>query len=109
MLAEYAFKEKNTEKAIVEYTEALKIFSTWPERQFNLATLCGEAKHYQSAVLHMKEYLELVPDSPCTGGQGQHYHLKRQLLQPSVRLSYRTLQQSSSEVVNTSTARLNSR
>jgi tetratricopeptide (TPR) repeat protein len=64
VLAEYAFKEKNTDKAMLEYTEALKIFSTWPEGQFNLATLCGEAKHYQCAVLHMKEYLELSPDSP---------------------------------------------
>lgn len=64
VLAEYAFKEKNTEKAMLEYTEALKIFSTWPEGQFNLATLCGEAKHYQCAVLHMKAYLELTPDSP---------------------------------------------
>ncbi len=64
VLAEYAFKEKNTNKAILEYSEALKIFSPWPEGQFNLATLCGEAKHYQCAVLHMKEYLELAPDSP---------------------------------------------
>ncbi len=64
VLAEYAFKEKNTDKAMLEYTQALKIFSTWPEGQFNLATLCGEAKHYQCAVLHMKEYLELAPDSP---------------------------------------------
>ena len=64
VLAEYAFKEKNTDKAMLEYTEALKIFSTWPEGQFNLATLCGEAKHYQCAVLLMREYLELAPDSP---------------------------------------------
>ncbi len=64
VLAEYAFKEKNTEKAMAEYNEALKTFSTWPEGQFNLATLCAEAKHYQCAVLHMKEYLELAPDSP---------------------------------------------
>lgn len=64
VLAEYAFKEKNTEKAMFEYGEALKVFSTWPDGQFNLATLCGEAKRYQCAVLHMKEYLELSPDSP---------------------------------------------
>jgi predicted TPR repeat methyltransferase len=63
VLAEYAFKEKNTDKAMLEYTEALKIFSTWAEGQFNLATLCGEAKHYQCAVLHMKEYLALAPES----------------------------------------------
>jgi tetratricopeptide (TPR) repeat protein len=64
VLAEYAFKEKNTDKAMLEYAEALKIFSTWPEGQFNVATLCGEAKHYQCAVLHMKEYLALAPESP---------------------------------------------
>jgi tetratricopeptide (TPR) repeat protein len=64
VLAEYSFKEKNTDKAMFEYSEVLKIFSTWAEGQFNLATLCGEAKHYQCAVLHMKEYLELSPDSP---------------------------------------------
>jgi len=64
VLAEYAFKQKNTDKAMAEYAQALAIFSTWPEGQFNLATLCGEAKHYQCAVLHMKEYLELAPDSP---------------------------------------------
>ena len=29
-------------------------------------TLSGEAKHYQCAVLHMKEYLELAPDSADT-------------------------------------------
>jgi hypothetical protein len=43
---------------------ALDIFPTWPEGQFNLATLAGEKKYYELAVLHMKEYLELVPDSP---------------------------------------------
>lgn len=64
ILAEYAFKEKNTEKAMLEYNKALNIFSTWPDGQFNLATLCGEEKHYQCAILHMKEYLELSPDSP---------------------------------------------
>ena len=42
---------------------ALDIFPTWPEGQFNLATLAGENKYYELAVMHMKEYLELVPDS----------------------------------------------
>ena len=64
VLAEYAFKEKDEEKAIREYMAALDIFPTWPEGQFNLATLAGEKKYYELAVLHMKEYLELVPDSP---------------------------------------------
>jgi tetratricopeptide (TPR) repeat protein len=64
VLAEYAFKEKDTDKAIKEYNAALEMFPTWPEGQFNLATLAGEKKYYENAVLHMKEYLELVPDSP---------------------------------------------
>jgi hypothetical protein len=63
VLAEYAFKEKDTDKAIKEYSAALDIFPTWPEGQFNLATLAGEKKFYETAIFHMKEYLELVPES----------------------------------------------
>jgi tetratricopeptide (TPR) repeat protein len=63
VLAEYAFKEKNADKAISEYMAALSIFPAWPEGQFNLATLAGEKHFYETAVFHMKEYLELVPDS----------------------------------------------
>ncbi len=66
VLAEYAFKQQDTEKAVREYKSALDIFPTWPEGQFNLATLAGEQKDYGTAVLHMREYLELVPDSPDT-------------------------------------------
>jgi tetratricopeptide (TPR) repeat protein len=64
VLAEYAFKQKDEEKAIREYMAALEIFPTWPEGQFNVATLAGEKKYYELAVMHMKEYLELVPNSP---------------------------------------------
>lgn len=63
VLAEYAFKQKDTDKAIAEYNAALEIFPTWPEGQFNLATLAGDKKLYGSAILHTKEYLELVPGS----------------------------------------------
>lgn len=64
VLAEYAFKNRETEKAIKEYKAAVAIFPTWPEGHFNLATLAGEQKDYDTAIQHMKEYLELVPDSP---------------------------------------------
>jgi tetratricopeptide (TPR) repeat protein len=64
VLAEYAFKNRETEKAIKEYKAALDIFPTWPEGQFNLATLAGEQKDYNTAIFHMKQYLELAPDSP---------------------------------------------
>jgi tetratricopeptide (TPR) repeat protein len=63
VLAEFAFKEKNVDKAIAEYLAALSIFPTWPEGQYNLATLAGEKKMYELAIQHMKEYLELAPDS----------------------------------------------
>lgn len=64
VLAEFAFKEKDTDKAINEYSSALAIFPTWPEGQYNLATLAGEKKMYEIAIQHMKDYLELAPDSP---------------------------------------------
>ncbi|MGC2170099.1 MAG: hypothetical protein WA555_12530 [Candidatus Sulfotelmatobacter sp.] len=64
VLAEYAFKQKDTDKAINEYTAALEVDPCWPEGQFNLATLAGEKKLFAVAVFHMKEYLELVPESP---------------------------------------------
>jgi tetratricopeptide (TPR) repeat protein len=63
VLAEYAFKNREPEKAIKEYAAAVAMFPTWPEGQFNLATLAGEQKDYDTAILHMKQYLELVPDS----------------------------------------------
>jgi tetratricopeptide (TPR) repeat protein len=66
VLAEYAFKQRETEKAVREYKSALDIFPTWPEGQYNLATLAGEQKDYDAAILHMQEYLDLVPDSPDT-------------------------------------------
>jgi tetratricopeptide (TPR) repeat protein len=64
VLAEYAFKQRETDKAIREYAAAVAEFPTWPEGHFNLATLAGEQKDYDTALLHMSEYLELVPDSP---------------------------------------------
>jgi hypothetical protein len=64
VLAEFAFKEKDVDKAINQYLAALSVFPAWPEGQYNLATLAGEKKFYVVATLHMKEYLELMPDSP---------------------------------------------
>jgi tetratricopeptide (TPR) repeat protein len=63
VLAEYAFKQRETQKAIHEYQAAVTEFPTWPEGQFNLATLAGEQRDYDTACLHMSEYLELAPDS----------------------------------------------
>jgi len=64
VLAEFAFKERNVDKAISEYLAALSIYPTWAEGQYNLAMLGGEKKMYDLAVEHMQEYLELSPNSP---------------------------------------------
>jgi tetratricopeptide (TPR) repeat protein len=66
VLAEYAYAQREVEKAMREFKAALDIFPTWPDGQFNLATMAGEHKEYDTAILHMKEYLELVPESPDT-------------------------------------------
>ena len=64
VLAEAAYRDKNLQKAMVEYALALQAFPTWPEGQFNAALIGAELKYYRGAVLHMQEYLALVPDAP---------------------------------------------
>jgi tetratricopeptide (TPR) repeat protein len=64
VLAENAVEEKDWDKAIDEYEEALTIDPYWPEGQFNAALLCGETGSFSDAITHMKYYLELVPDAP---------------------------------------------
>ena len=64
ILAENAIQEKDFDRAINEYEAGLAISPTWPEGQFNVALLCGEKGDYDEAVLHMQEYLALVPDAP---------------------------------------------
>ena len=64
VIAENAVKEKNFDKAAAEYAAALKQYPTWPQGRFNLAYIAGERMAYRVAILHMKCYLELVPDAP---------------------------------------------
>lgn len=64
VIAENAIKEKDFAKASEQYEAALKEYPTWPQGQFNLAYISGETKAYRTAMLHMKCYLELLPDAP---------------------------------------------
>lgn len=64
VLAEDAFNNKEIEKAADYYEQGLEIEPMWPQGQYNAALLYGEIKDYENAVLHMKRYLELVPDAP---------------------------------------------
>jgi tetratricopeptide (TPR) repeat protein len=64
VLAEDAIKHQEFEKAIQYYEQGLEIEPLWPQGQYNAALLYGEMKEYRDAELHMKRYLELVPDAP---------------------------------------------
>ena len=63
VMAEDAFMNKDFEKAIDYYEKGLAIEPLWPQGQFNAALLYGEIKDYGAALLHMRCYLELVPDA----------------------------------------------
>jgi tetratricopeptide (TPR) repeat protein len=64
VLAEDAIKHREFEKAVQYYEQGLEIEPLWPQGQYNVALLYGEMKEYRDAELHMKRYLELVPDAP---------------------------------------------
>ena len=64
LLAEDAIKHREFEKAVQYYEQGLEIDPLWPQGQYNVALLYGEMKEYRDAELHMKRYLELVPDAP---------------------------------------------
>jgi tetratricopeptide (TPR) repeat protein len=63
ILAENAFREKDTARATEHFQAALATDPTWPDGNFNLALLLGEAAEYREAARYMKRYLLLVPDS----------------------------------------------
>jgi tetratricopeptide (TPR) repeat protein len=63
IMAEDAINNKEFEKAAEYYEQGLEIEPLWPEGQFNAALLYGELKDYENAALHMKHYLELVPNA----------------------------------------------
>jgi len=63
IMAEDAFKNKDFEKAVEYYEQGLEIEPLWPQGQYNAALLYGELKDYAAAALHMRFYLELVPDA----------------------------------------------
>lgn len=64
VVAEDAIRNRDIEKAVDYYEQGLAIEPLWPEGQFNAALLYGEINDYVNAVLHMRRYLELVPDAP---------------------------------------------
>jgi hypothetical protein len=66
VLAESAFQSKDVGKTILEYAAALHAYPLWPEGHYNLAMLAAEIggrPGYDIAIVHMKSYLELMPDA----------------------------------------------
>jgi tetratricopeptide (TPR) repeat protein len=61
--AEDAFNNKDLSKAVGYYEQGLAIEPLWSQGQYNVALLYGELQLYDQAGLHMKRYLELVPDA----------------------------------------------
>lgn len=67
VLAEYAYKQKDIDKAMMEFSVALHIFPYWPAGQYDLATMASEIggrPGYRIAIFHMECYLALVPNAP---------------------------------------------
>lgn len=62
--AEHAFDRKAYIEAANLYRKALAIAPWWPEGHYNTATLLGQTALRPDAVLEMKKYLALAPDSP---------------------------------------------
>jgi formylglycine-generating enzyme required for sulfatase activity len=62
--AEFAQEEKRTAKAIELYGMALVIAPWWPEGHYKLALALAESKKYRDAMLEMKRFLLLTPESP---------------------------------------------
>jgi hypothetical protein len=63
-LAESYLREKDFISSIEHYKLGVRADLTWPEGWFNLALLYGETGEFASAAASMKNYLELMPDSP---------------------------------------------
>jgi tetratricopeptide (TPR) repeat protein len=63
--ANAATQEKKYDKAIDHYEDVIKISQTsYPTAYYNMALLFAEKKHFQLAILNMKKFLILEPESP---------------------------------------------
>lgn len=65
--AAVAFKDAQTpsayERAVSEYTEALKIAPWWPEAYYNLSKALEASKQYDAAIAQLRFYLLAAPDA----------------------------------------------
>jgi tetratricopeptide (TPR) repeat protein len=64
ILAENALKERDIERALEHFEEALAVAPFWAEGYFNAAMISGETGAFREAADHMRRYLELAPDDP---------------------------------------------
>ena len=64
VLAENAYKEKDSLSALEHYEQGLTVDGTWAQGWFNAALLFAELKNYSEAASHMRRYLILLPGAP---------------------------------------------
>ena len=57
-------RQKQFDEAANLYREALKVAPWWPEGRYNRALVLGETKQYREAIVEMKRFLQLEPNSP---------------------------------------------
>ncbi len=73
-----AVRHNQLEDAADLYEQATEVAPWWPVAHFDRALLLGKTKDYDSAIMEMKRYLELVPDAPnARAAQDQIYIWQR--------------------------------
>jgi tetratricopeptide (TPR) repeat protein len=76
--AKSAVGERNYDDAEDLYGEALDAAPWWPEGHFNRALVLSETGDYETAIVEMKRYLQLVPDAPdARAAQDKIYEWER--------------------------------
>lgn len=79
--ANFFNKQRNTEKAIEQYKNAINIDpTTYPAAYMNMALLYAQLNEFYAAIYHMKKYLMLLPDvEDARSAQDQIYEWEAQL------------------------------
>lgn len=76
--AESALREKDFKDAQSLYRQALDLVPWWADGRYNRALILGELKDYREAMVEMKRFLVLAPDSPdARAAQDRIYEWER--------------------------------
>ncbi len=62
-LAEAAYNAHKLPQALYHYERGVELYPMWPAGHFNAALVSAELNLFDDAIQHMRDYLQLVPDS----------------------------------------------